>query len=81
MLYYIGEYKNKLGGNCMFRIMLLGVCMIYGLVLAWLCNNGSNFNQLWIWSSFIIFVINNEVANGLLVKLGIFEGEENEDNE
>jgi hypothetical protein len=65
----------------MFRMMLLGACLIYGLIIAWLCNNGENFNQLWIWSSFIIFVINNEVANGLLVKIGLFEGEDEEDNE
>ena len=65
----------------MFRIMLLGVCLIYGLVIAWLCNNGENFNQLWIWSSFIIFVINNEVANGLLVKSGLFGSNSEEDNE
>ena len=65
----------------MFRMMLLGVCLIYGLVIAWLCNNGENFNQLLIWSSFIVFIINNEVANGLLVKIGLFEGEDEEDNE
>ena len=30
----------------MFRMMLLGACLIYGLVISWLCNNGENFNQL-----------------------------------
>lgn len=65
----------------MFRIALLVVCLVYGLVIAGFCNNGENFSQLWLWSSFILFVINNEVANGLLVKIGLFEGESEEDNE
>ena len=63
------------------RIMLLITCLLYGLVISGLFGNEANFNQIWIWSSFILFVINNEVANGLLVKLGLFEGEDEEDNE
>ena len=63
------------------RIMLLFTCLLYGLIIAGLFGNEANFNQIWVWSSFILFVINNEVANGLLVKIGLFEGEDEEDNE
>lgn len=62
----------------MIRMMLLGVCVLYGLVIAWIFNNGVNFNQIWIWTSFILFVINNETLNGLLVKIGLFKNQDNE---
>ena len=39
--------------------MLLGACLIYGLIIAALFNNGNNFNNIWIWTTFIIFVMNH----------------------
>ena len=39
--------------------VLLGVCLLYGLVISWIFNNGNNFNDIWIWVAFIEFVINH----------------------
>ena len=58
--------------------MLLGICLLYGLVIAWIFNNGMNFNQIWIWSTFIIFTINHMVLTGK-IKLHFYVEEENED--
>ena len=60
------------------RTMLLGICLLYGLAIAWLFNNGQNFNQIWIWSTFIIFAINHMVLTGT-IKLRFYVEEENED--
>lgn len=57
--------------------ILLGICLLYGRVIAWLFNNGENFNQIWIWSTFAIFVINHMVLTGRIrIKCHV---EENED--
>ena len=58
--------------------MLLGICLLYGLGVAWLFNNGENFNQIWIWWTFIIFTINHMVLTGK-IKLHFHVEEENED--
>lgn len=58
--------------------MLLGICLVYGLLISWLFNNGENFNQIWIWSTFIIFTINHMVLTGE-IKLHFYVEEENED--
>ena len=42
-----------------FNAMLLGICLVYGLIIAALFNNGNNFNEIWIWAAFIEFVINH----------------------
>lgn len=41
-------------------IMLLVVCMIYGWIIAQIFG-GDNYNNVWIWTSFILFVINSSV--------------------
>lgn len=62
----------------LFNGLLLGTCLLYGLGVAWLFNNGENFNQIWIWSTFIIFIINHMVVTGK-IKLHFYIEEENED--
>lgn len=59
--------------------MLLGLCLLYGLLIAWLFNNGENFNQIWIWWSFITFVINHMVLTGRLQIKCEIENEEKEE--
>lgn len=58
--------------------MLLGICLLYGLGAAWLFNNGENFNQIWIWWSFITFTINHMVVTGK-IKLEFHVEEDKED--
>lgn len=58
--------------------MLLGICLVYGLLIAWLFNNGMNFNQIWIWSTFILFTINRMTLTGK-IKLHFHVEEEKED--
>lgn len=58
--------------------MLLGICLLYGLGVAWLFNNGENFNQIWIWWSFITFTINHMVVTGK-IKLEFHVEEDKED--
>jgi hypothetical protein len=48
--------------------MLLGLCLLYGFIIAKIFGK-DNFNTMWIWSTFIIFYINNECLNG---KLNLF---------
>lgn len=58
--------------------MLLGICLLYGLGVAWLFNNGENFNQIWIWWTFITFTINHMVVTGK-IKLEFHVEEDKED--
>ena len=62
----------------LINVMLLGICLLYGLGVAWLFNNGENFNQIWIWWTFIIFTINHMVLTGE-IKLHFYNEEEKED--
>lgn len=52
----------------LMRSMLLGLCLSYGFIIAKIFG-GDNFNTMWIWSTFIIFYMNNECLNG---KLNLF---------
>lgn len=61
----------------LFNGLLLGTSLLCGLGVTWLFNNGENFNQLWIWSTFIIFTINHMTATGK-IKLHFYI-EEDED--
>ena len=47
------------------RILLLVVCLVYGYLFAVLFG-GESFNQVYLWSSFILFVINDFVIHGTL---------------
>ena len=47
------------------RILLLVVCLVYGYLFAVLFG-GESFNQVYLWSSFILFVINDSVIRGAL---------------
>lgn len=47
------------------RILLLVVCLVYGYLFAALFG-GESFNQVYLWSSFILFVINDSVMHGAL---------------
>lgn len=47
------------------RILLLVVCLVYGYLFAILFG-GESFNQVYLWSSFILFVINDSVMHGAL---------------
>lgn len=47
------------------RILLLVVCLVYGYLFAVLFG-GESFNQVYLWSSFILFVINDSVMHGAL---------------
>ena len=47
------------------RIMLLISCLVYGYLIAILFG-GESFNQVYLWSSFILFVINDSVMHGAL---------------
>lgn len=47
------------------RILLLVVCLVYGYLFAVLFG-GESFNQVYLWSSFILFVINDSVMHGTL---------------
>ena len=40
------------------RFFLLLICLVYGYLIAVLFG-GNNFNQVYLWSSFILFVIND----------------------
>lgn len=44
----------------MFDMMLLGVCLIYGWIIAEIFGK-ENYNSVWIWTTFILFVINDFV--------------------
>ena len=60
------------------RIFLLLVCLVYGYLTAVLFGK-ENFNQVYLWTSFILFVINNSVLNGTLNY--IIKDDEAEDEE
>ena len=47
------------------RILLLVVCLVYGYLFAVLFG-GESFNQVYLWSSFILFVINDSIMHGAL---------------
>ena len=47
------------------RILLLVLCLVYGYLFAVLFG-GESFNQVYLWSSFILFVINDSVIHGAL---------------
>ena len=47
------------------RILLLVVCLVYGYLFAILFG-GESFNQVYLWSSFILFVINDSIMHGVL---------------
>ena len=58
------------------RILLLVVCLVYGYLFAVLFG-GESFNQVYLWSSFILFVINDSVIHGALNN--IIENDEDEE--
>jgi hypothetical protein len=41
-----------------FNAMLLGICLVYGWIVAKLFG-GCNYNAVWLWTTFILFVIND----------------------
>ena len=41
-----------------FNAMLLGICLVYGWIIAKLFG-GCNYNTVWLWTTFILFVIND----------------------
>lgn len=47
------------------RLMLLVTCLVYGYLIAMLFG-GESFNQVYLWSSFILFLINDSVIYGPL---------------
>ena len=47
------------------RLLLLVVCLVCGYLFAVLFG-GESFNQVYLWSSFILFVINDSVIHGAL---------------
>ena len=47
------------------RLFLLLICLVYGYLIATLFG-GDNFNQVYLWSSFILFVINDITLHGAL---------------
>lgn len=47
------------------RILLLVVCLVYEYLFTILFGS-ENFNQVYLWSSFILFVINDSVMHGAL---------------
>ena len=50
------------------RIFLLLVYLVYEYLMATIFG-GDNFNQVYLWTSFILFVINNSVINGALTDI------------
>lgn len=60
------------------RAFLLLICVVYGYLIATLFG-GDHFNQVYLWSSFILFVINNATLNGALNH--IIEDDEHNDEE
>ena len=64
----------------LFNGILLGICLLYGLGVAWLFNNGENFNQLWIWWTFITFTINHMLVTGK-IKISCYIEEDDEEDE
>ena len=44
----------------LFDIMLLGICLIYGWIIAEIFGK-ENYNNVWIWSTYILFIINDVV--------------------
>ena len=59
-------------------VAVVSTLIVCGLGVAWLFNNGENFNQIWIWWTFIIFTINHMVLTGK-IKLHFHVEEEHED--
>ena len=49
----------------MMKLFLLLICLVYGYLIATLFGD-ENFNQVYLWSSFILFVINNITLNGAI---------------
>lgn len=47
------------------RLFLLLICLVYGYLIATLFGY-ENFNQVYLWSSFILFVINDTTLNGAI---------------
>ena len=47
----------------LIRILLLFVCLLYGYIIA-LIFGKDNFNQIYLWTSFILFVLNNSTLDG-----------------
>lgn len=44
-----------------FNAMLLGICLVYGWIVAKLFG-GYNYNAVWLWTTFILFVINDLIV-------------------
>ena len=42
----------------LFNAILLGICLVYGCIIAKLFG-GYNYNALWLWTTFILFIIND----------------------
>ena len=59
------------------EIMLLGVCLIYGWIIAEIFGK-ENYNNIWIWTTFILFFINHSVVKYLRFFIHADE-EENEE--
>lgn len=47
----------------LIRILLLYACLLYGYIIA-LIFGKDNFNQIYLWTSFILFVLNNSILDG-----------------
>jgi hypothetical protein len=41
-----------------FNAMLLGICLVYGWIIAKIFG-GCNYSAVWLWTTFILFVIND----------------------
>lgn len=60
----------------LFDIMLLGICLIYGWIIAEIFGK-ENYNNVWIWSTYILFIINDVVVKCMyLINGGSDEDEE-----
>lgn len=44
-----------------FNAILLGICLVYGWIVAKLFG-GYNYNAVWLWTTFILFVINDLIV-------------------
>lgn len=51
----------------LYEIMLLGVCLVYGWILAKIFGR-ENFQNTWIWTTFTIFFINDMYCRTNLIR-------------
>ncbi len=50
----------------LYYIIMIGICLIYGWILAELIG-GDNYNNVWIWTSYILFIINDFIMKCLSI--------------